>query len=148
MHEIKPQYSYNDVLKMEKSDARNALLNIFEIECCPSEEELSGYEYVRESGEFNMITEMQKVVDMFYKIGAYSTIKWLQKCKKLEVSPWRALSLAYELHGSFKLSDEVKAKFTLNKAKFDMMLAQNELEESRKKLQKAKDAAKRNHIHR
>lgn len=55
------------------------------LECWPSFDAIRQYEWIRVAGEFNMITEMRKVVSEMMKLGFLDAICWLRLCQEKNV---------------------------------------------------------------
>jgi hypothetical protein len=85
--------------------------------CLPSWQEALEYEYIRQSGKFNMITELNAVKCYAYDTGMYSCVSWIQRCKDARVSPWgsyeRAMPEHEKEHGPREtwVSKDMKMKF-------------------------------------
>jgi hypothetical protein len=55
--------------------------------CLPTWEEILEYEYVRQRGEINMLTE--DVQRYAFDHGLYALVTWWQRCKEARISPWK-----------------------------------------------------------
>lgn len=53
--------------------------------CMPSFDAIRQYEWIRQGGQFNMLTEARKVVDEMKKLDFYDAIYWLLTCQEEKV---------------------------------------------------------------
>ena len=132
---MKGQYTFDQVRKeLPPGPARDALIQLFEIEFSPTREELLGYEYVRQSGKFNMLTEAALVMNMLHVIGAFKTLNWLARCSKSGISYFDALNIAYKFHEDIHVDDETALKFKMNEAHHNVMIAQEQLRNAQEEI--------------
>jgi phosphopentomutase len=85
------------------------------MECVPDWDEILEYEYVRQRGEINMITE--NVQRYAYDRGLYACVTWLQRCKDAHVGHWKIYAPSIKMHekehGPARtwITDDIKEEF-------------------------------------
>jgi hypothetical protein len=55
-------------------------------ECLPEFEELREFEYIRQSGKFNMLTEFHQVIEEAKRLGLYNALIWIGRCQENKFS--------------------------------------------------------------
>lgn len=70
------------------------------VECWPSFDAIRQYEWIRKGGQFNMLTEMSKVIDEMQKLGFYDALVWLQTCREEKIFFGNVYSEAMEYYNS------------------------------------------------
>ena len=112
---------------------------IDQMECIPSWEEILEYEYVRQSGKFNMF-ERDNIQRYAYDSGLYHLVNWIQRCKEFKRSYIElygpAMKHYSELYGRREkwISGDMKKKLQLKELQSQQSDLQRKLQEIESKL--------------
>ena len=136
-------YTLKQIEAMPNGAAKDAIMTAFELEHCPTLDELIPYEYIRIRGEFNMVTQFTQVCETLHKLKASKTLLWMHKCKNSSLGIFQALSIAYSwLDDEITLSNEQIHYFDNLLAEAELDLAKRKYEETLAKVTKLKQKGK------